>query len=67
MSAYKELNRKKKRLRDLENDINYNIYPTQIDIWNECSILRKSIENDEDLLNKYKSTIRDQKLNELGI
>lgn len=67
MSAYKELNRKKEKLKVLENDPRIKVYPTNIDVFWEIDVLKNSIEKDEDLLNKYKSTIRDQKLNQLGI
>ena len=67
MSAYKELNRKKEKLKVLENDPRIKVYPSNIDVFWEIDILKNSIEKDEDLLNKYKSTIRDQKLNQLGI
>lgn len=67
MSAYKELNRKKEKLKVLENDPRIKVYTSNIDVFWEIDILKNSIEKDEDLLNKYKSTIRDQKLNQLGI
>lgn len=67
MSAYEELNRKKEKLKVLENDPRIKVYPTNIDVFWEIDILKKSIEKDEVLLNKYKSTIREQKLKDLGI
>ncbi len=67
MSAYENLNKKKEKLKDLENDPRTKVYPTNIDVFWEIDILKNSIEKDEDLLNKYKSTIREQKLKDLGI
>lgn len=67
MSAYENLNKKKEKLKDLENDPRTKVYPTNIDVFWEIDTLKNSIEKDEDLLNKYKSIIREQKLKDLGI
>jgi hypothetical protein len=54
-------------LKDLENDPNYNIYPIQIDIWEKCSVLKNDINRLEESLSRFKSVIREDKLNQLGI
>lgn len=66
-SGYNDLIQKKLKLKDLENDPNYNIYPIQIDIWNECSVLKNDINRLEESLSRVKSVIREDRLNQLGI
>jgi hypothetical protein len=66
-SSYNDLIQKKLKLKDLENDPNYNIYPIQIDIWEKCSVLKNDINRLEESLIRFKSVIREDKLNQLGI
>ena len=66
-SAHRDLIEKEKKLKDLENDPKYNTYPIQIDIWNERSHLKRDINRLKEMLSKYKITIREKKLKELGI
>jgi hypothetical protein len=67
-SAHRDLIEKEKKLKDLENDP-YNTYPIQIqiDIWNERSHLKRDINTLKEMLIKYKITVREKKLKELGI
>ena len=67
LSAHRDLIEKEKKLKDLENNPKYNIYPIQIDIWNECSLLKRDIKTLKEMLSKYKITIRQEKIKELGI
>jgi hypothetical protein len=64
-SAHRDLIEKEKKLKDLENDPKS--YPIQIDIWNERSHLKRDINRLKEMLSKYKITIREKKLKELGI
>ena len=68
-SVHRDLIEKEKKLKDLENDPKYNTYPIQIqiDIWNERSHLKRDINTLKEMLSKYKITVREKKLKELGI
>lgn len=67
LSAHRDLIEKERKLKDLENDPKWLIYPTSIDIFEEASILKRDINNLREVLSKYKITIREEKLNDLGI
>lgn len=67
IGAYNEILDAKKKLKDLENDPRLRVYPSQIDVYQEMSELKKFIQTSEELISLHKSIIRDEKLNELGI
>jgi len=63
-SAHRDLIEKEKKLKDLENDPKY-IYRKEI--WNEYCSLKRDINTLKEMLSKYKITVREKKLKELGI
>jgi hypothetical protein len=67
MSLYNDILDAKKKLKKLENDSRLNIYPSQIDVYQEMSELKNFIQKNEELLSRYRTTIRDEKLKQLGI
>jgi hypothetical protein len=62
-----DLIRKRKEVKELKNDPSYNTYPTNIDIYEKISILERDISSLEGALSKVITTIREDKLNQLGI
>jgi hypothetical protein len=54
MSLYNDILDAKKKLKKLENDPRLNIYPSQIDVYQEMSELKNFIQKNEELLSHAK-------------
>ena len=67
IGVYNEILEAKKKLKDLESDPRLKVYPSQIDVYEEMSKLKNFIQTREELISLHKSTIRDEKLRQLGI
>jgi hypothetical protein len=67
LSAHRDLIENETRLKYLESSPVWNTYPIQIEYWEEANILKRDINMLREALIKFKCTIREEKLKELGI